>query len=398
MPHQASLRWVLLILSGIQFCHILDFMIMMPLGPKLMRILEINSTQFGLLISSYTIAAAISGLIGSLIADRFDRKHFLIALLLGLTLGTLFCGLASSFITLLLARIIAGSFGGVLSATIFTIVSDLIIYEKRGAAIGIIMSAFSLASILGVPLSLALAEKYQWQSPFFALVMVCVILIIAVIKFIPNISKHLKHQQKIQLINIIKLGFDSNNRLALGLKLCLMLSGFTVIPYISPYMVKNVGVSELELSYIYLFGGLATIITARLIGKLADNFGAYKVFSYLIFLAFIPIYLITTHKPASIFYVLISSVPFMIFVSGRMVPAMTLITKAPKLENRGAYLSLDSSIQSLGIGLASFLGGVIINEDHTGKLNNFIFCGLIAMFFGLIALFFAQKLNYKLNQ
>lgn len=395
-PYNESLA--LLALAGIQFTHILDFMIVMPLGPMLMRTFGINSTQFGLIVSAYTVSAAVSGIIGSVTADLFDRKKFLSFLYIGFTLGTLFCALAPNYHFLLAARLIAGFFGGILGGTIFTIITDLIPIERRGAAIGTVMSAFSVSSVVGVPLGLMLATKFNWHAPFYFLVALCILLQIFIHLNIPKIDDHIDEQTKLKLSQFTEIFKSKRNILAFLETFFLMLSGFIVIPYISPYFVSNVGVSEAELSYLYLAGGGTTFLTARLIGKLADRFGALKVLSILIFTAFIPIVLITNHGPSSIWIALLTSVPFFVFISGRMVPSMTLISQAPSAKNRGAFLSINSSIQSMGIGVASFLGGLILSEKESGALINFNINGLVACVFGFITFIMALLLYKELQK
>jgi predicted MFS family arabinose efflux permease len=389
---------ILFILTGIQFCHILDFMILMPLGPKLMKLFSINATQFGILVSSYTIASAITGVIGSAVTDRYDRKKLLSFLFAGFTIGTFFCVIANSFTTLLLARVMAGCFGGILNALIFTIVSDLIPYERRGKAIGTIMSAFSISSVVGVPFGLYLSNQFNWHAPFILLTGMCGVLHFFIIKDIPSIADHLQHQKVFNLLDFFNTARKKIHLMAFSVTFFMMLSGFTIIPYISAYMVKNVGVSEMELSYIYLSGGAFTIFTSRFIGKLVDNFGAIKILGGLVFLAFLPILHLTHHGPSTIWVALLTSVPFMVFVSGRMVPAMTLVTRAPSAVDRGMFLSLNSALQSLGIGVASYIGGLILSENAQGQLMGYDHNGYLACLFGLCALFMAILLNQQLQK
>jgi MFS transporter, DHA1 family, inner membrane transport protein len=140
-------RIVLLILGAVQFTTIVDFMIVMPLGPQLMRTLEIGPAKFGLIVSSYTFAAGAAGLVASAIVDRFARRTTFIALNAGFLLGTLLCGLAPSYETLLAARVATGAFGGILGGMAMAIIGDVFPEERRGRATGSLMVGFSLASV-----------------------------------------------------------------------------------------------------------------------------------------------------------------------------------------------------------------------------------------------------------
>lgn len=363
-----------------------------------MKLFSINATQFGILVSSYTIAAAVTGVIGSAVTDRFDRKKLLSFLFAGFTIGTFLCVIANSFTTLLLARVMTGCFGGILNALIFTIVSDLIPYERRGKAIGTIMAAFSISSVIGVPFGLFLSNQFNWHAPFILLTILCLILHFFIVKDVPSIADHLSLQTKFNLRVYLNAAKKKNHLIAFSVTFFLMLSGFTVIPYISAYMVKNVGVSEMDLSYIYLAGGAFTIFTSRLIGRLSDNFGAIKVLTVLVFLAFLPILYVTQHPKSTIWVALLTSIPFMVFVSGRMVPAMTLVTRAPSASDRGMFLSLNSALQSMGIGVASYIGGLLLGENSLGELTGYRMNGYLACLFGLCALFMAYILHKQLEK
>ncbi|WP_316929223.1 MFS transporter [Nitritalea halalkaliphila] len=91
MSREKLLIWTL---AAINFTHIVDFMILMPLGPQLMRIFEITPNAFGLLVSSYTFSAGISSFFGAFILDKFDRKQLLLWVFGGFLVGTLACALA----------------------------------------------------------------------------------------------------------------------------------------------------------------------------------------------------------------------------------------------------------------------------------------------------------------
>ena len=164
-----SEKILLAILSCIQFSHIVDFMIVMPLGPKLMRMFSISPHEFGLLVSCYTLSAGISGFLASFWMDRFDRKQILMFFYLGFGIGTVACGMVNTYNSLLITRSITGAFGGVLGSLILSIIGDTISMDRRGTAIGITTAAFSVASVFGVPFSLYLADQLGWQGPFMFL-------------------------------------------------------------------------------------------------------------------------------------------------------------------------------------------------------------------------------------
>ncbi|MEB2783813.1 MFS transporter [Algoriphagus persicinus] len=288
MSKEKLLLWTL---AAINFIHIVDFMILMPLGPHLMRLFAISPREFGLLVSCYTFSAGISSFFGAFVLDRFDRKKILVWVYIGFTIATLGCALSPSYPVLLAARVISGIFGGLTSALILAIIGDVIPDSRRGRAMG----AFSVASVLGVPLGLFLASLSDWHTPFFMLTGLSVLSLRMIIKFIPTITAHLKNDIKrpSPLVVIRRVTSDSNQMRAITLSVMMMFGQFMIIPFLSPYTVANIGFTELQLTYIYMAGGAFIIFTSPWVGKLSDRFGKHKIFIIFMLLNLIPIAIIT---------------------------------------------------------------------------------------------------------
>lgn len=396
-------RLLLLILAAIMFTHIMDFMIMMPLGPQLMRIFQISPQQFALLVSSYTITAGITGFIAAFMIDRFDRRNSLLLVYIGFTAGTIACAFAPTYAILLITRSLAGAFGGVLGALILSMVSDAVPLERRAKGIGIVMASFSVASVFGVPFGLFLASKFSWHAPFLFLGIFSAVVTGFVLFFIPSMRGHIatngKHKNPWEVL--VAIFGNRNARLGLTFSVVLMLGHFTIVPFISPYMVGNVGFSEGELMYIYLVGGACTIFFSPWVGKMADKHGRLKIFTIFGSLVLIPIVTITIMPPWPLWAALIVAAVFFVFANGRMVPSTTMETAIIAPENRGSYMSIRSSVQQLASGLASFVAGVIIAEKPSlfsgdaKALVNYEYVGLIAVFFSLVSLWVARQLKVE---
>ena len=371
--------WLLLTLAGIQFTHIVDFMVMMPLGPLFTKLFNISDAKFGLLVSAYTFSAGASGLLASFYVDRFSRKKLLLTLYVLFAAATLACGLAQSYDTLILARIAAGAFGGVLAAMTQTIVADVIPFERRGRAMGIVMSAFALASVAGVPAGLFLAAQFNWHTPFFVLAAVSLALTAGAWVTLPPLADHLKHQRSSPLASIVEVLRDANHQKAFAFTALMMIAGFTVIPYITIYTTTNGGLTVEQLPYVYLLGGAATLVTARWVGKLTDSVGKAKMFKFTAVFAMLSIWLVTLCAPLGLWGILLVTTLMFIGMNGRMIPGMAVATSAANPKHRGTFMALNSSIQSAAMGLATFVGGLVISRDAQGLVQYFWVNALLGM-------------------
>lgn len=388
-------RKLLLTLATIQFNHIVDFMIMMPLGPQLMRILAISPREFSLLVSSYTFSAGTVGFLGAFFLDRFERKKALQVIFTGFLLGTLACAFAPNYTLLMTARILTGAFGGLLGSMILSIVGDSIPLERRSSAMGIVMTAFSVASVVGVPAGLFLATHFSWHTPFICLAGSGMLVHLAIIRWVPTMKDHVAMQPaERNILRPLKMvAKEPNQRRALLLQMSLMLGHFSLIPFISPYMVANVGFMEKQLPLIYLLGGAVSIISLPLIGRLADQYGRYKVLIFGICLSAIPQFLITNMPPLPVWTALIVTTVFFITIGGRTIPASTIITSTVKPQQRGSFMSLNVAVQQISSGAAAYMAGIIIYKDTAGHLHNYNIVGYIAIAFSLLSLYIAKGIK-----
>ena len=393
-PRQEML--LIAFLSAVNFTHIMDFVIMMPLGPQFFRVFNINTQQFSIVVSSYTFAAAISGLISSLFIDRYDRKRALLVLYAGFIVGTYLCALAPTFFLLVCARVVAGAFGGVAGGLVMAIVGDVIPLARRGRAVGTVMAAFSIASVVGVPIGLYFATSISWHAPFIGLACMGVVLLVIGMKTLPHLRGHLTKGVERNPIRELKAVITEPNHIrAFLLTSSLMFGGFSVIPFLSPFMVKNIGLREDQLPLIYFFGGAATFFTSQLIGRLADRFGKHRTFYVVAMASMIPILLVTNLTPVPLWLVLCCSTLFMVLVSGRFVPAMALITGSTTSAMRGGFMSVNSSVQQAAAGAAAAMAGMFLVQTGDGPIYRFGFVGILACAFTLLSMWLANRIEMR---
>ena len=386
--------WLLITLAGIQFTNILDFMIMMPLGPQFTRLFGISDAQFGLLVSAYTLAGGLSGLLASAYIDRFDRKRLMLVMYGLFALSTLACGIATSYGALMAARVAAGVFGGVLSSLSQTIVGDVIPFERRGRAMGIVMTSFSVSTVAGVPIGLFMAAHLGWHAPFLGIALLCLLLMIFAALTLPVLNAHLAQHASISTWQrIYSTVSDRNHQRAFVFSGLLTFAGFTVIPYITIYMQANVGLRPDEIPYIYLAGGVATLVSARLIGRLTDSVGKFETFSALGIAVVVPMVAITLVPRGPLWVVLCVSTLFFICMSGRMIPGMAILASAGNPALRGTFMTLNSSVQSAAMGLAALVGGALISRDAQGLVQHYWVAALVGGSASLLSVALVRRLD-----
>lgn len=400
LPLQPYERKIVTLLTLMQFTHVVDFVIMMPLAPQFMRAFGISPQQFGLLVSAYTWASAICGFAGAFLLDRFDRKRALVFLYSGFIVGTGLCAVASSVPMLMVARMIAGGFAGVMTAVSYSIVSDVVPNERRGLAMGMLMTSFPIASIIGIPFGLKLANLWGWHFPFAALACIGVPMLILIQTMIPSMRAHLDKQLTSSPFKEVReILTDSYNYWAFGLLSIMFFGSFTLIPYLSAYLVGNLHMPESDLFMIYLSGGILTFVTSQLIGRFADQYGKRRVFEIVAVISLIPLFLIThlsnftNHEVVPVVWILCVSAPFMAFSSGRMVPAMAIISGSIEPKKRGSLMSLVTTVNHLSLGFASYVGGVWIQKLPNGELVHFDRLGLFAIAMTLISIYVVRRVR-----
>lgn len=367
------------LLALTQFTVVLDFMVMSPLGDMLMKSMSLTTRQFGLAVSAYAFSAGISGLLTAGFADKFDRKKLLLFFYIGFVAGTFFCSIASTYSLLLAARIVTGLFGGVIGSISLAIVADLFSLQVRGRAMGFIQMGFGASQVLGIPISLYIANRWGWQSPFTMIVgLATVICIIVALKLQP-VVEHLRVKNNdnafLHLWHTIKqrnyrIGFLSTALLSIG--------GFMMMPWSSAFSINNLHVTQEQLPLLFMVGGVTSLIIMPLLGRLSDKVDKFKVFMGAA-LWMIVIVMIYTHlTPVHFGIVIVVNILLMIGIMSRMVPAMALTSALPQMQDRGAFMSINSSLQQIAGGIAAAIGGmIVVQQTKTSPLLHFDLLGYL---------------------
>jgi predicted MFS family arabinose efflux permease len=393
-PFSGYQKVVVGMLAFLQFAVILDFMLMSPLGAVIMPSLSVTPAQFGTVVSAYAFAAGISGLLTAGFADRFDRKKLLLTFYTGFIVGTAWCGLAQSFESLLMARIVTGLFGGVIGSVVLAIATDVFAPQMRGRVMGFIQTAFAASQVLGIPIGIYLSNQWNWHVPFLALVVLGVIggLLIAV--YMKPVDEHLKLKQEHSAFEHLRnTVVEPRYLLSFVSVLFLATGGFMLMPFSSAFTVNNLGISLHDLPIIYLVTGIATIFVGPLVGKAADSFGKLRVF-FVGTATTITMVLIYTHLSVStLFVVTVINVVLFIGIFSRMIPFQALMTQVPAQTQRGSFNAINASISQLAGGLASLVAGHIVQQGTDGKIHHYDIAGYVVVATSLLACFLLWRVQ-----
>jgi len=386
---------VIVLLALTQFTVVLDFMVMSPLGDILMKSMNMTTTQFGLVVSAYAFSAGIAGILTAGFADRFDRKKLLLFFYIGFILGTLFCGLANTYPLLIAARIITGIFGGVIGSISMAIVADLFLPQQRGRVMGFLQMGFGSSQVLGIPISLYLANSFGWQSPFLMIVgLATLIWLIIIIKMKP-ITQHLEVKNDRNALHHLlhtiaqkdyRIGFMSTALLSLG--------GFMMMPWGSAFAINNLHVTPDQLPILFMIAGIATLIIMPIIGKLSDKMDKFNLFAIASVWMICVVLVYTRLTPVPFWFVIIMNVLMMIGIMSRMVPSMALASSLPKMQDRGAFMSINSSLQQIAGGVAAAIGGmVVVQKDKTSPLEHYDTLGILITIILLFAIYMVYRVS-----
>jgi predicted MFS family arabinose efflux permease len=383
------------LLAFVQFTVILDFMIMSPLGAIIMPALNITAGQFGVAVSAYAFSAGISGILAAGFADRFDRKRLLLFFYLGFTAGTALCALAPNYHVLLIGRIVAGLFGGVMGSIVLAIITDLFALNLRGRVMGFVQTAFAASQVLGIPVGLFLSNHWNWHVAFGALVGLSIAAIAAISLVMRPVNAHLLLRQDSNAFrHLIATIGQPRYTLAFGVTTLLATGGFMLMPFGSAFTVHNLGIDIVHLPTIYLISGLFSIFTGPLVGRASDRFGKFPVFVFGSAVSVIMVLIYTNLGQVSLTTVIIVNVLMFVGIFSRMIPSQALISAIPVPSQRGSFSAVSASLQQLSGGLGSVLAAAIITQNPDDSLRHFDRLGYIVVatsILSLVAMYFVQK-------
>jgi predicted MFS family arabinose efflux permease len=395
IPFTGYQKFAIFILAITMFTVVLDFMVMSPLGDILMKSLSLKPSHFGFAVSAYAFSAGISGLLTAGFADRYDRKKLLLFFYTGFIAGTLLCGIANTYPLLVGARIITGLFGGVIGSISMAIVADLFDLQHRGRVMGFMQMGFGASQVLGIPIGLYLANLWGWHAPFLWIgVMAIIVAALIAVKLKP-LTKHLAMQQDRSafrhLLHTLKkkdyrIGFSATALMSIG--------GFMMMPFGSAFAINNLHITQHQLPLLFMVAGLSTLIVMPLIGKLSDKADKFKIFTLASAWMVIMVLIYTNLSVTPLWIVMIFNVLMMAGIMSRMIPSSALITAVPVLQDRGAFMSINASLQQIAGGIAAAVAGmIVVQKDKFSPLEHYNTLGYIIVVITTISVFLLHRVS-----
>ncbi len=382
-------EWKLvLLLAMINIVHILDFVIVMPLGDQLRQELSVSPWQFGVVVSVYGLSAMVAGIVASTVIDRFNRRDVLLCFFAGFILATLYCGLAPNYAHLVFGRILAGLCGGTVASTVMTFIVEVIPNQRRGRALGIVSSSFAFASTIGLPIGLGLAELFKnFGAPFLAIALLALAVWVASYYLLPSLEGHRSQTQISPWQQFIYVAKQPNHLWSFLFMVAMVLGTFMVIPFIAPYLVANCGLPRSYLSLMYGVGGIGTLAAVNLTGWMADRFGPRPIFLFTAGIAVVMTVVITNLGEVGVGVCILATTIFMMVASSRVVPAQAMMLQSADPKTRGAFTSLTSAFSHFATGTGPLISGLVVGEaSPNGPLTGFWIAGCLAAFFGVSAM------------
>jgi predicted MFS family arabinose efflux permease len=275
------------------------------------------------------------------------------------------------------------------------IVADLFLPQQRGRVMGFLQMGFGSSQVLGIPISLYLANSFGWQSPFLMIVgLATLIWLIIIIKMKP-ITQHLEVKNDRNALHHLlhtiaqkdyRIGFMSTALLSLG--------GFMMMPWGSAFAINNLHVTPDQLPILFMIAGIATLIIMPIIGKLSDKMDKFNLFAIASVWMICVVLVYTRLTPVPFWFVIIMNVLMMIGIMSRMVPSMALASSLPKMQDRGAFMSINSSLQQIAGGVAAAIGGmVVVQKDKTSPLEHYDTLGILITIILLFAIYMVYRVS-----
>ena len=395
VPFTGYQKFVIFILAITQFTVILDFMVMSPLGDMLMKSLTLKPQAFGFAVSAYAFSAGISGLLTAGFADKFDRKKLLLFFYCGFIIGTICCGMSHTYALLITARIVTGLFGGVIGSISMAIITDLFGLQQRGRVMGFIQMGFGASQVLGVPIGLYLANLWSWEAPFWMVAGLSVLIAVTIGLALKPITAHLAIQRdKSALLHLWHTVSKPDYRVGFAATALLSIGGFMMMPFGSAFAINNLGLTYKQLPMLFMISGIASLFIMPLVGRLSDRIDKFKIFAVASIWMMVMCVIYTNLGTTPLWEVMVLNILMMMGIMSRMIPSSALTSAIPEMVDRGAFMSINSSLQQIAGGIAAAVAGTIVSQKTKGSpLVNYNIVGYVIVVISSLSIFLLSRVR-----
>ncbi len=395
IPFSSYQKFVILIIALTQFSVVLDFMVMSPLGDMMMKSMNLTPSQFGLAVSAYAISAGLSGLLTAGFADRFDRKKLYLFFYVGFIAGTFLCGMVHTYPQLIAARIFTGLFGGVIGSIAMAIITDLFDLHHRGRVMGFIQMGFGASQVLGIPISLYIANHWGWQMPFMMVGALGIVIAVLILSKMKPVSHHLSLQtDKSAFLHLWHTLAKRKYRIAFLTTALLSIGGFMMMPFGSAFAINNLKLTNEQLPMLFMVSGIASLVIMPLIGKVSDKMDKFRVFTIATTWMCVMVVIYTNLGPSALWLVILLNVLMMSGVMARIIPSSALVSAVPAMADRGAFMSINASLQQIAGGIAAaFAGIIVVQTDKTSPLQHYNTLGYIIVAISILSMYMLFRVS-----
>ncbi|WP_016957468.1 MFS transporter [Catenovulum agarivorans] len=343
----ANERTILLIILALNSVFLTTAMMVMPLGPDISDALQMNPAYVGYLNAAVTLAAAVSGIVFAPFLDKFDRRPLLVISTIVKSVFIVAAGLSQSWLELIVWLVLSAIFAGPATSALMASVIDIVPPQRRGRAMALVGSAFSISAIVGIPVILQLAHMFSWQQVFIIIGVLPIVMSLLVWRVLPSLTAH-KNQSKPPFSALFK---RPEIIAAFVLVACHMLGHFMLVPNIATHLVFNLDYPRDWLGVLYFAGGITSLLALKFSGKWMDQRSPVALIvalSVVIIVAIVLLFVETSVVPVIFAFML-----FMAATSARTSSTMAYVSRFPKPFERAGFMSLQNTVTQLAAGVAS---------------------------------------------
>ena len=389
-PHVVLFTLWLLVFSSAS-----QTMIISPILPQIGDDLDIADAVLGTLVTAYSLMVGLFAILSGPVSDRIGRRRILLAGCGVMTVALASHGLVDSYWSFLAVRVFAGMAGGVLSGAAVSYIGDYFPYERRGWAVGWVMSGAAVGQIIGIPMGIVMAERWGFHSPFYLFAITMALTLPLLFFGVPQPPvKRTSDRLTVSGAFADYVALLKRPEVAwAAVAYFVMFFGVAVfVIYLPTWLEADLGASGGQIALMFLVGGIANVLTGPQAGKLSDRIGRKGI----ILLACVGLSILMVGTVPLVTNITIAYVFFfltMVLVAMRVSPFSALLTGLVRDERRGSLMSLAVALGHLGFALGGAVSGPLF--ARVGYGSNTVLGAVFVLGMGLIVWFFIPEPNLE---